>query len=325
MSKIEDARGEFLLSVDAQPVVDESFDGGASFHLRVAAPVDGRSETVFLLPLRTSFKTSGDVSRAVFTLMDAAHRINRARASATTIALAAAGLRRHGWATVRWGGATYSIPYIDDRAIYALVPQGAVRPSFAALRDAIAVPGSFPDELPRFDTRQVKSSIHMKESWSPFAEGMFPGVHTLGNLLALLDPFTHQGVDGFRELIHLLWVDTGRYNVGTKDTCISELRIHSHGNAHEISMGGEAKLADANFQQNGTVTPGTPLADLIDVLKRVMCKPSTIIFDACNAAQGTLLQNLSRNLGPNITVNGNTGIGDPLTNGDANFVNGVRV
>jgi hypothetical protein len=162
----------------------------------------------------------------------------------------------------------------------------------------------------------------MKESWSPFAEGFF-GIHTAGNLLALLDPFTHQGVDGFRELIHLLWIDAGRYNVATKDTCISELRIHSHGNAHEILMGDDA-IRDSDFQLDGMVNPNTPLSDLLDVLKRVMCKPSTIIFDACHAAEGTLLQNLSRNLGPNITVNGFTGLGDPLQQGNVNFVNGVQ-
>ena len=232
----DDARGEFSLSVDVRPAHDKSFGDGASCALHVTAPIAGQSTTIFLLPLRSAFKNSDEISRALFTLMRAAHGTNQGQLSATATALAAAGLQRHGWATLRRQGRTYSIPYVDNRPIYALIPEGAERPSFGALSDASAIPNTFADERQQFDTRHVKSSIHMKESWSPFAEGRF-GIHTAGNLLALLDPFTHHGVDGFRELIHLLWIDTGRYNVATKDTCISELRIHSHGNAHEILMG----------------------------------------------------------------------------------------
>ena len=318
--------GEFLMMLSQEPVIDDSTFSEPAYILQLTRTVEDGQHPLLALPIRSSLKSAHDTLTAVIVLATARDQFIYRNsgfmrfAVDETIAIASSSVVRHGWASVWINGIHYATPFVDDWGFAALYADGNARPSLGELREI----GRPPDQLPPIlFTRRVSSSIHMKESWAPWAGG-WPFSGTFGNLAALLDPFTHQGVDNIKELIHLLWVDAGAYSSGAEIACIKELRIHSHGNESEIRMGDDS-ITTGNFDANGVARAGTPVDALITALKKLMCKPGKIIFDACNAAKGTLLQNISKNLGSDITVNGFSGTGYPATEGDTNYVNGVKV
>lgn len=319
---------EFVMSIGEEVLIDDMTFSEPARILRLTSAAEEHLP-ILTVPIRTGVLASTDVLRAVATLARARDPRGLAAPSVTPlsteerVAVARAGITRHGWARVWIDSQEYSTPFVDDWGFAALFAEDADRPTVEELRDVQLSADQLPPTPREFRTRRVKASIHMKESWVPW-KGGWPFSGTLGNLAALLDPFTHQGVDDIKELIHLLWVDAGAYSAGQDVACISELRIHSHGNKSEILMG-DNKIKSGDFESSGVVRPNTDTETLIKALKKLMCRPSKIIFDACSAAEGTLLQNISKNLGPDITVNGFSGVGLPVTEGDTNYVNGVKV
>jgi hypothetical protein len=136
----------------------------------------------------------------------------------------------------------------------------------------------------------------------------------ISNAFALLNPFWKY-VHDIPELILRL-----RQSVGQGD-CIKELRIHSHGNRGIIRMGND-DLREGDFDANGRLINQVK-QNMLNALKQLLCKPAKITFDACNRGS-PLLQNISKYLGPDVTVNGFNGTGNPITGGDLSYVNGVQ-
>lgn len=334
--------GEIVWAVSAEPIIGaETF--GIPAHI-VSLRRNGDGHEFLRLPVKSSYATATDLAHAIRCLRLAVNTALRHGPGAARwellqdlVSFARSGFARHGWATMRQGRHAFSTPFIADRGCYLVVAPDQERPPAQQLEEGFGGPIVFADQTAVFMQKQKDVSVHMGEDvvggrhrgdgwlfehlWSPLA-----------NLGSLLNPFMHH-CRSIRDLTDILYEDAGA-------DCIKELRIHSHGNTHLIRMDADDIIdqheadrrrqagepgAQPSFGPGGTVTAGSDLAKLIDALKKTMCKPSKVIFDACNAASGTLLQDLSRNLGPDITVNGFSGTGNPVGEGDANFRNGSKV
>ena len=118
-------------------------------------------------------------------------------------------------------------------------------------------------------------------------------------------------------------------------TCIKTLRILSHGGPLHARSGtgtvigsfirmGADDLASWDFDTTGTPLPGTQTLALLDKLKRAVCPNGKIVFSACGQGVDNLLQNISTYIDNGIIVNGFSDIGQPFTDGDMNYKDGVQ-
>jgi len=338
------ASKEIVWTISAEPIANLETFGRPAHIVSLRQALESGAPSFLRVPIESHCATSADLAHALGCLRLTAAAVRQhgpwavsENALQSLAATARIGFARHGWATMWRGNQALSTPFVADRGCYRVFDRSEVRPSAAEIAEALGRPIVFPDLLPFFAQKRKEVSVHMGEDvlggrhrgdgdlfehlWSPLA-----------NLGSLLNPFMHH-CRSIRDLTDILYEDAGA-------DCIKELRIHSHGNSHVIRMGttdiidqheaddrraaGEAGT-QPSFGPGGMTIPDSDLARLIDALRKTMCKPSKIIFDACEAAAGTLLQDLSRNLGPDITVNGFMGTGNPLWDGDTNFRNGARV
>ncbi len=334
---------ELAWSVSTEAITtDETFDSPA--HILVLRHGGPNGAELLRLPIRSNFLDARELALAIDGLRTAIEATRydgvpprRLQLVQDLATIARGGIVRHGWATMQINNQNWATPFVADRGSYLIFGDGEPRPSAAAIEDEIGRTQPFRNQHALLNSKRKDVSVHMGEDvlggkhkgdgwlfehlWSPLA-----------NLGSVLNPFMHH-CRGLRDLKDILNEDAGA-------DCIKELRIHSHGNQHVIRMGDDDIIdqAEATRRQNagdasakpsfgtsGAPAAGSDLERVIDTLKKTMCKPAKIIFDACNAASGTLLKDLSRNLGPDITVNGFAGTGNPFTDGDTNFRNGVNV
>jgi hypothetical protein len=164
--------------------------------------------------------------------------------------------------------------------------------------------------------REVVSPGHVDHVYSPFL-----------NILARLNPLWRYTCD-IADLVSFLTT------LPDSTGCVEKLRIHSHGNKNPPGLSipfvgplirmGDDNLSLEDFDSAGDSTGS--VKNLLEALRRIMRENGIIIFDACNQGDGELLKNISKFLGPNITVNGfSKRVGNPLTRGDISYRNGMRV
>jgi hypothetical protein len=323
-----EARGGVAVTVSPKPVVSLETFNEPAYLVDFAAVTPGGPRPLLRVPVRTVFEGRRDLERAVETLR-LAYRAALARdmfglggwGAVELVAVARAGIVRHGWATLHRRSGSYATPFVDDWGCYAAYGRRDERPPDDEIIERLRRPVPFEGGTPILASKSV--SAHMEEdvftSHTGKGDGLEHWFSPLANIGSFLNPFMHH-TRGIKDLIDTLYEDAGA-------DCIKELRIHSHGNRDLIRMGSD-DIQSSDFDATGAIKPGKDqenLRKLIDTLKKLMCKPSKIIFDACNAAQGDLLKNISKNLGGNITVNGFSGIGNPVSEGDTNYRNGAKV
>lgn len=214
---------------------------------------------------------------------------------------------RHGWLTTYVSDGQYYKPFVNDHGVSFITYNASERP--AASKLLLNTTNNWPGPVMR-SIKRHEVTVFMKEDIDEHWYSVF------SDSFSFLNPFWHYTFD-IEDLIDILYEDA------PGNQCIKELRIHSHGNRSSIRMGRD-NIDISDFDATGKSRPGTETNDLILALKEKMCRPGTIIFDACDAAKGNLLRNISRSLGPNITVKGFTGTGNPLTDGDISYENGVK-
>ncbi|MEX0289467.1 MAG: hypothetical protein AB3N14_10195 [Flavobacteriaceae bacterium] len=215
---------------------------------------------------------------------------------------------RHGKLTVFDKEGPKTTFFINDRGFYIEYP--GLGPSVAKFMATGFMP---PIPLPIQKLPETRDKEDMTVFMEENVVGKGPMEHwysPFSNLFALLNPFWDylEGIDEFIEEIDDL----------DADECIEKLRIHSHGNAGKIRMGKE-NITPGHFHPVTKLPLPGKVKDLLDKLKAKMCNPSEIIFDACGQGGNTMLRDISNYLGPNVTVSGFSGTGNPFTGGDLHY------
>ncbi len=215
---------------------------------------------------------------------------------------------RHGKLTVFENSNAKTTFFINDRGFYIEYPGlGPSGPDFLAIP---VTPSTVPPIFASTETRDKEDvTVFMEEN--VFGPGPMEHWYSpLANAFAFLNPFWDylEDLDDFCDEV-IDDIDS--------DECIEELRVHSHGNSSLIRMGGD-NITLSDFDAAGNPKPGN-VKDWLDKLKPKMCNPSEIIFDACGQGRGDMLRYMSNYLGPNVTVSGFSGLGNPVTGGDLHF------
>ncbi|MEH6548159.1 MAG: hypothetical protein V7701_17115 [Sneathiella sp.] len=121
-----------------------------------------------------------------------------------------------------------------------------------------------------------------------------------------------------------------------RNDCLEYLQIFSHGGALVSSSGsgtvvgsrikmGSDYLSTDDFDANGKVTAGSKTEALLDKLKTALCPGAKVVFSACGQGVGDLLRNISKHIGNNVIINGNSDLGIPEIEGNMSFKNGQKV
>jgi hypothetical protein len=249
------------------------------------------------------------------------HLLEQNKAATPAVMVARSSIRRHGLMTVFEEERVRSTYFVNDTGV--MVWFDGTGPGWLPPVDS--EPPGRPIFLANMD--KVDLTIGVKDTadqnWFFWAENAF----------SALNPMVDY-TETIQDIIKLL------HNVAVHapDRCIEKLHIMSHGNAiHargasgavtgsyiKLGEGTTNDISSLEFDGSGNAIAGSNVEKLINELKRAMCPNGKIVFSACNQGVGGLLQNISKAIDKGITVNGFSGTGNPLTEGDLNFKDGVK-
>lgn len=278
----------------------------------------------FRMGLRNNYPNLKALARAVMTYESLMPRIEKNDGDAIRDGyFARAGFQRHGLATFYDAESTVSTLFVNDQGIMVRyngeLPDrpivmanaapvtsggGGVPPVLATVGEDVSI--VFPD------TFELGFSVHLF-SWAVnWGAYLCPGFKYRNDIAEAI-------TETFDPLI-------------AAGKCIKRLRIHSHGGklvmpngtvvGSTICTGKTEMIRSDEFDLAGVPVPGTPTDTLLQKLKKVMCQPSEIIFDACNQGVGEMLKNISSFLAPSCTVKGYRDLGVPWGEGDVSYTNG---